>query len=191
MVNIFLLILILLLPVSSEAAYTIYLKNGSEITGVNSYEKKGGEVVIHFGGGSMGIPEQDILKIESTEAPEKDFTTEQMTTPETAPETEKPAPPAAPAEEPATTEKTDRANRLQAELDAINAELSTVEGNETDIKATLEEKTTGRQNWSPYQYRYLQQEVEPLQKELSTIQQRKGELLQRKAYIEGEMRSLQ
>lgn len=187
MVHIFLLILIFLLPVSSDAAYTIYLKNGSEISGVNSYEKRSGEVVIYFGGGSMGIPEKDILKIESTEAPEKDFTTEQVTTPET----EKPAPPAAPAEEPATTEKTDRANRLQAELDAINAELSTVEGNETNIKAALEEKTTSRQNWNPYQYRYLQQEVEPLQQELSTIQQRKGELLQRKAYIEGEMRSLQ
>jgi hypothetical protein len=187
MVNIFLLILILLLPVSSEAAYTIYLKNGSEINGVNSYEKKGGEVIIHFGGGSMGIPEGDILKIESTEAPEKDFTTEQMITPET----EEPAPPSAPAEEPATTEKTDRAHRLQAELDAINTELSTVEGNEEDIKATLKEKTTSRQNWNPYQYRYLQREVEPLQQELSTIRQKKGELLQRKAYIEGELRSLQ
>lgn len=187
MINIFLLILILLLPVSSEAAYTIRLKNGSEISGVNFYEKKGGEVIIYFGGGSMAIPEGDVVKIESTEAPEKDFTIEQMP----APEIEKTAPPASPAEEPAITEKTDRMNRLQAELDAINAELSTVDDKETSIKATLEEKTTSRQNWNPYQYRYLQQEVGPLQQELSKIQHRKGELLQRKAYIEGEMRSLQ
>jgi len=186
MVQIFLLILFLLLPVSSEAAYTIYLKNGSEISGVYSYEKKGGEVIIYFGGGSIGIPEKDIVKIESTEAPEKDFSKEEIT----APETEKPAPSAVPAEEPPATEKTDRVNRLQADLDAINAELRTVEGNEANIKAALEEKTSSRQTWNPYQYRYLQQEVEPLQQELSTIQQRKGELLQRKAYIEGELKSL-
>ena len=186
MVPIFLLILILFLPVSSQAAYTVYLKNGSEISGVSSYNKSGGEVIIYFGGGSMGIPEKDILKIESSEAPEKDFSREETATPET----EKPAPPVAPAEEPAPTEKTDRANRLKAELDAVNAELSTIEDKETNVRAALEEMATSRQNWNPYQSRYLQQTAEPLQQELSTIQQRKGELLQRKAYIEGEMRSL-
>jgi len=183
MVPIFLLILILFLPASSQAAYTVYLKNGSEISGVSSYDKRGGEVIIYFGGGSMGIPEKDILKIESSEAPEKDFSKEETTTPET----EKPAPSAVPSQEPASTEKTDR---LQSELDAINAELSTIENRETNIRASLEEMATSRQNWSPYQSRYLQQSAEPLQQELSTIQQRKGELLQRKAYIEGEMRSL-
>jgi len=186
MVQIFLLILILLLPVSSEAAYTIYLKNGSEISGVYSYEKKGGEVIIYFGGGSIGIPEKDIVKIESTEAPEKDFSKEEIT----VPETEKPAPATVPAEEPPATEKTDRVNRLQSDLDAINAELKTVEDKESTITAALEEKTNSRQTWNPYRLRYLQREVQRLQQELSTIQQKKGELLQRKAYIEGEMKSL-
>jgi hypothetical protein len=188
MVQIFLLILFLLLPVSSEAAYTIYLKNGSEISGVYSYEKKGGEVIIYFGGGSMGIPEKDIVKIESTAAPEKDFSKEEVT----VPEAEKTAPsvPPVPAGEPAVSETADRASKLQADLDAINAELGIIEGNESSIKASLEEKATSRQNWNPYQSRYLQQEAEPLQKELSTIQQRKSELLQRRAYIEGEMKSL-
>ena len=187
MVQIFLLIFILLLPVSSEAAYTIYLKNGSEISGVYSYEKKGGEVIIYFGGGSIGIPEKDIVKIESTEAPEKDFTKEV-----TEQEADKSAPsePPVPAGEPTVSESTDRASNLQADLDAVNAELRTVEGNESAITAALEEKTSSRQNWNPYQYRYLQQTAEPLQQELSTIQQKKGELLQRKAYIEGEMKSL-
>ena len=188
MVQIFLLILILLLPVSSEAAYTIYLKNGSEISGVYSYEKKGGEVIIYFGGGSIGIPEKDIVKIESTEAPEKDFSKEEVTVPE-AEKSALPVPPV-PAGEPAVSETADRASKLQADLDAINAELGIIEGNESTIKAALEERTSSRQNWNPYQYRYLQQEVEPLQQELSTIQQRKGELLQRKAYIEGELKSL-
>jgi hypothetical protein len=187
MVQIFLLILILLLPVSSEAAYTIYLKNGSEITGVYSYEKKGGEVIIYFGGGNVGIPEKDIVKIESTEAPEKDFTKEV-----TEREADKSAPsePPVPAGEPTVSETADRTSKLQADLDAVNAELRTVEDNESAIKAALEEKTSSRQNWNPYQYRYLQQAAEPLQQELSTIQQKKGELLQRKAYIEGELKSL-
>jgi hypothetical protein len=188
MVQIFLLIFILLLPVSSNAAYTIYLKNGSEISGINSYEKKGGEVIIYFGGGSIGILEKDIVKIESTEAPEKDFTQEEVAVPET--EKSAPSVPPVPAEEPAVSETADRANKLQADLDAINAELRSVEDRESTIKAALEEKASSRQNWSPYQYRYLQQEAEPLQEELSTIQQRKGELLQRKAYIEGELQSL-
>jgi len=188
MVQIFLLILILLLPVSSEAAYTIYLKNGSEISGVYSYEKKGGEVIIYFGGGSIGIPEKDIVKIESTEAPEKDFSKEEVTVPE-AEKSALPVPPV-PAGEPAVSETADRASKLQADLDAINAELGIIEGKESTIKAALEERTSSRQNWNPYQYRYLQQEAESLQQELSTIQQRKGELLQQKAYIEGEMKSL-
>lgn len=187
MAQILLLIFILFLPASSEAAYTIYLKNGSEIDGVNSYEKKGGEVIIYFGGGSIGIPEKDITKIESTEAPGKDFSKEEIT----APATEKPASPAVPAVEPPVTETTDRLNKLQSDLDAVNAELKTVEDNEADIKAALEEKTSSRQNWNPYQSRYLQQEAVPLQQELSTIQRRKGELLQQKAYIEGQLRSLQ
>jgi hypothetical protein len=187
MVQIFLLILFLLLPVSSEAAYTIYLKNGSEISGVSSYEKKGGEVIIYFGGGSMGIPEKDIVKIESTEAPEKDFSKEEVT----VPEAEKTAPsvPPVPAGEPAVSETADRASKLQADLDAINAELGIIEGNESTIKAALE-KTNSRQTWNPYRLRYLQREVQRLQQGLSTIQQKKGELLQRKAYIEGEMKSL-
>ncbi len=139
MVQIFLLILFLLLPVSSEAAYTIYLKNGSEISGVYSYEKKGGEVIIYFGGGSMGIPEKDIVKIESTEAPEKDFSKEEVT----VPEAEKTAPsvPPVPAGEPAVSETADRASRLQADLDAINAELGIIEGNESTYKGC-----SGRKN---------------------------------------------
>jgi hypothetical protein len=188
MVQILLFILMLFLPVTSEAAYTIYLKNGSEISGINSYEKKGGEVIIYFGGGSIGIPEKDILKIESTEAPERDFTQEEVSVPET--EKSAPSVPSIPAEERAVSETADRANKLQADLDAINAELRTVEDKESTIKAALEEKTSSRQNWNPYQYGYLQREVEPLQQELSTVQQRKGELVQRKAYIEGELQSL-
>jgi predicted RNase H-like nuclease (RuvC/YqgF family) len=185
MVHIFLLILILLLPASSEAAYKIYLKNGSVITGVSSYEKKGGEITIFFGGGSLGIPEKDIVKIEETEAPEKDFGKEEAPGAEVGK-----APAEVPAEEPAISEKTERADALQADLDAVNAELKTVEDNEARVKASIDEKLSQRSRYNVYQMRYLEQEIEPLQQELSTIQQKKGELLQRKAYREGELRSL-
>lgn len=179
MVQIILLILLLLLPASSEAAYKIYLKNGSVIAGVSSYEKRGGEITIYFGGGSLGIPEKDIAKIEETEAPEKDFSKKAV--PET--ETGK----VAPAEEPAVTERT---NTLQADLDAVNSELKTVEDNEARVKASIDEKLSQRSRYNVYQQKYLEKEMEPLQQELSKIQQEKADLLQRKAFIEGELRSL-
>jgi hypothetical protein len=181
MVHIILLILILLMPAYSEAAYKIHLKNGSEISGVSSYEKKGGEVIIYFGGGSVGIPEKDIIKIEETEAPEKDFGKEEASGAE---------PGKVPAEEPAVSEKTERANTLQADLGTIDAELKSVEDNEASVKASLDEKLSQRSRYNVYQMRYLEQEIEPLQQKLGTIQQKKSELLQRRALIEGELRSL-
>jgi predicted RNase H-like nuclease (RuvC/YqgF family) len=185
MIQILLLILLLLMPVYSEAAFTIYLKNGSEISGVGSYEKRAGEVIIYFGGGSIGIPEKDIVKIEETSAPEKDFGKEE------APEAEAgKAPAEVHAEEPAVTEKTERANTLQADLDAIDAELKSVEDKEASVKASLDEKLSQKSRYNVYQMRYLEQEIEPLQQELSTIQQKKSELLQQRALKEGELRSL-
>ncbi len=46
----------LLLPLAAEAAYKIYLKNGSVISGASSYEKEGDEIKLQIGGGSMSIP---------------------------------------------------------------------------------------------------------------------------------------
>jgi predicted RNase H-like nuclease (RuvC/YqgF family) len=173
------------MPAYSEAAYKIYLKNGSEISGVSSYEKKDGELIIYFGGGSIGVPEKDIVKIEETEAPEKDFGKGEAPGAEAGK-----APAEVPAEEPAVSEKTERANALQGDLDAVNAELKTVEDNEARVKASIDEKLGQRSRYNVYQQRYLEQEIEPLQQELLQIQQKKGELLQRKAFKEGELRSL-
>jgi hypothetical protein len=173
------------MPAYSEAAYKIYLKNGSEISGVSSYEKRGGEVIVYFGGGSIGIPEKDIVKIEETESPEKDFGKEEAPGQEVGK-----APPEAPAEEPAVSEKTEKMDALQTDLDAVNAELKTVEVDEDRVKASLDEKLGQRSRYNVYQQKYLEQEIEPLRQELLQIQQKKGELLQRKAYIEGSLRSL-
>jgi len=58
-----------LLTSSADAAYKIYLKNGSVIKGVSNYEKSEGEIRFYFGGGVVGIPEADILRIESSKEP--------------------------------------------------------------------------------------------------------------------------
>jgi len=189
MIHIFLLILILLFPAYSEAAYKIYLKNGSVITGVSSYTKRGGEFTLYIGGGIFGVSEKDILKIEETETPEKDFRSKEI--PETAIEKAPvEAPAEAPTEGPADREKMTRVNSLQADLDTINSELKTVEENEARVKASIDEKLSQRSRYNVYQQKYLEKEMEPLQQELSKIQQEKADLLQRKAFTEGELRSL-
>ena len=66
-------ILYLASSVTADAAYKIYLKNGSTIKGVTRYEKSEGEIKFYFEGGMVGIPEADILKIESSKEPIKDI----------------------------------------------------------------------------------------------------------------------
>ncbi|MDP3111744.1 MAG: hypothetical protein Q8M71_06565 [Thermodesulfovibrionales bacterium] len=66
-------ILYLASSVTADAAYRIYLKNGSTIKGVNYYEKSEGEIKFYFDGGMVGIPEADILRIESGKEPIKDI----------------------------------------------------------------------------------------------------------------------
>lgn len=178
-----LLILLLLLPSLSEAAYTIYLRNGSVLSGVSSYEKTDGEVMIYFGGGSVGIAEKDILKIEEREAPERNFRIEEVPgKPEEAP------PPAAPPSE--TIDKSSRVDALKTELESINSEIKAVEEEETKARQAIGEKTK-KKSYNYFQLKKLQEEVEPLQQDLFTIQQRKSDLIQRKSALEGELRGLE
>lgn len=182
-IHIFLFIMIFLLPVHSEAAYKIYLKNGSTITGVSSYEKKGGEYIINFGAGSVGISEADVVKIEETEAPEKEFTPKETL--------EKEGEKMAPAEVPAAADKGARISALRTELENIDSELKALEDREEKIRASIDERRSEKLRWNPYQRHLLDKEMEPLQNELSTIQEKKTELLQRKAYIEGQLRTME
>ena len=181
--HIVLFIMITLLPAYSEAAYKIYLKNGSTITGVSSYEKKGGEYIINFGAGSVGISGADVLKIEETEAPEMEFRSKE--TPEK--EGEK----MAPAEAPAEADKGAKISALRTELENIDSELKALEDREEKIRASIDEKRSEKLRWNPYQRHLLDKEMEPLQNEVSIIQERKTELLQRKAYIEGQLRTME
>ncbi len=183
--QILLLILILLLPVTTEAAFTIYLKNGSTISGVNSYEKKKGEVIIYFGGGSLGIAEDDILKIEETESPEKNFRVKEKPEKE---EASSPAPSAPPSE--SAHDKSSRINAIKAELESLNSELKTAEEEEARARQAIDEKTQ-RKSYNYFQLKKLEKDLEPLNQELFTIQKRKSELIQRKSSLEDELKALE
>lgn len=169
-------------PFSGYAAYNIYLKNGSVMSGVSSYEKEGGEITIHFGGGSIGVSEKDILKIEETGTAEKDFRSV-----ETSPQRQEGT---TPAVADTATNNTDRINRLKEELDAINTELKGKDEEEARLLAAINEKRNRRAKYNIYQLRQLEKEIEPLQQELFAVQQKKTELLQLKAHKEGQLKGL-
>jgi len=184
MVQALLFLFILLLSFPADAAYKIYLRNGSTISGVSSYEKGNGEVTIFFGGGSMGIPERDILKIEGTETPERDFRT-----PTVSGTQEEVSPPAQPAAE--TGDKSARKDALQAELETVNSEIAGVEEEEAKTVKAINDRKGTRLTYNALQLRQLEADLAPLQQELSDIQVKKGALLQRRASIEAELKSLE
>jgi chromosome segregation ATPase len=186
MIQILLVILILLLPASSEAAYKIYLKNGSVISGVHSYEKKGGEVTVYFSRGSMAVSEKDILKIEGTETLEEDLQTKEQ---EKEEKQERPEDAVVPSQAP-VDDKSARVNALMADLDAVSTEIRAVEAEEARLVASINEKR-GKKYYNVIQLRQIEKETEPLQQELVSIQQKKADLIQRKASFEGELRALQ
>lgn len=186
MFPIFLLIFVLLVPVASEATYKVILKNGSVISGVSSYEKKNGDVEIFFGGGSMGIPENEILKIEESGAPEKDFRTEEAP----ASQMEEAAPPVeAPAQN--SDDKAARIDALKTELESVNADLSAAEAEEARLDKAINDRKSARLSYNTQQLRLLESDLAPLRQQLSEVQMKKGALLQRKATIEAEIGKLQ
>lgn len=183
MLPILLMMLVLLLPVSAKAAYNIYLKNGSVISGVSSYEKRGVDVIINFDAGSMGVPEAEILKIEETKVPEKEFT------PKDRPE-QKAVPSERTAERPAI-DRYARVNQLRSDLDSIDSQLKQVEEEEARVRASIDEIRGKRYKYNVYQLRKLESELEPLQQQLATIQQKKRDLQQQREATAGELRALE
>jgi hypothetical protein len=186
-IQIFLFILILLLPVSSEAAYKVYLKNGTVISRVKTYEKKGGDVTIYLGGGSMIISEKDILKIEGTETHEEELRPkENLETKEKPSKLEDAAPPPAPADD-----KSARVDALKADLATVYSEIRAAEAEEARLVTSINEIRGRRFTYNYYQLRQLEKETEPLQRELFDIQQKKTELIQRRNALEDELKALQ
>ncbi len=181
MVCMLLFIFVLLLPFPADAAYKIYLLNGSVISGVSSYEKQNGEVTIYFGGGSMAVSQKDILKIEETGAPERDFRIQGGH--EEAP------PPAGPPVD--TGNRRERKAVLQAELDSTNSDIKGVEENEARVNKAIDDRKGARLSYNSLQLRQLDSDLAPLRQELSDIQVKKGALYQRRTIIESELQSLQ
>lgn len=64
-----LVVLALFLSNGVSQAATVYLKNGSKMSGVTSYTRLNGKVQLYIHGGFMEIPEEDILKIVETAPP--------------------------------------------------------------------------------------------------------------------------
>lgn len=175
--------LFVLLAFSSfaEAAFNVYLKNGSVISGISSYESRNNEVILYIGGGSIGVNKEDILKIQETGGPERDIRIKESETEEVVP------PPPAPPEE----DRSLRIKMLQDELDSITTEIRKLEAEEERLVSEINEKRGRRFKYNIYQLKQLEKETEPLQQELFSVQQKKNELLERRSSIEGELRALQ
>lgn len=165
----------------AEAAFNVYLKNGSVISGISSYESRNNEVILYIGGGSIGVNKEDILRIQETGGPEKDIRVKEGEKEEVAP------PPPAPPEE----DRGLRIKMLQDELDSITTEIRKLEAEEGRLVSEINEKRGRRFKYNIYQLKQLERETEPLQQELFSVQQKKNELLERRSSIEGELRALQ
>lgn len=164
----------------AEAAFNVYLKNGSVISGISSYESRNNEVILYIGGGSIGVNKEDILKIQETGGPERDIRVKEGEKEEAIPS------PPAPLEE----DRGLRVKMLQDELDSITTEIRKLEVEEGRLVSEINEKRGRRFKYNIYQLKQLEKETEPLQQELFNVQQRKNELLERRSAIEGELREL-
>ena len=209
MKKIIFLVVFLLIPVCAGAAFTIYLKNGSVISDVRTYNEAGGEISVYFQAGSMVIPRSDILRITGEDPPEKAATEEIPETPEmqgqgTQKNGEKQIPAGrqeiregqeqsvtSPAPEEPVDDKNTRMREVKSELDSVYAEFRTVEADEARLVKEINKKRSSRVNYNQYQMNQLIKETEPLQQELFSVQQKKEELRQRKDVLENELRSLQ
>jgi chromosome segregation ATPase len=196
MKRILVLLLILLLPVYSEAAYRVILNNGSSIDGVKTYSESGNDVNLYFDTGSMTILKKDVLRIEGTEAPlmEEDQQEEQPAQEKQPPQETAPAQDQQSGTEPGSSEHADNSkqikfSQLNNDLNSINSELKTVQDRESGLVKEINEKSS-KKFYNVIQLRELEKEVNPLKQELAEVQQRKGQLIQRKSAVENEIREL-
>lgn len=196
MKKILFIVLILLIPVYAAAEYKIYLKNGSVISEVRSYEEMNGDVILYFVTGSMTISQKDILKIGGTEAAEKETQKTDVTDIQQRQERTERAPdqsqeqPRAQSQE-SGNDRSNRINALRTELQSVISEIKALEEQETGLVTTINQKTGRRFSYNLIQMKQLEKEVEPLKQELYAVQQKKAELVQRKSSIESELRLLE
>ena len=202
MKKIIFLVVILLIPVCAGAAFTIYLKNGSVVSDVRSYNETGEEMSVYFQTGAMVIPRRDILRITGEETPEnaapeagqvprENSETQPVESQQEAKEQNEHPPESAPPSEEPRDDRNDKMTAVKSELDSVYSEFRTIEADEARLVKEINEKRSSRFNYNKYQLNQMLKETEPMQQELFSVQQKKEELRQRKDVLENELRSLQ
>ena len=198
MKKILLLLFILLLPVNAGAVFKVYLKNGSVISDIKSYDEVNGEVTVYFKTGSMTLSKENILRIEGSESSEAEIRKEEPVQKQETPgiterirgKQEQPVRTETP--EPAVSDdKTDRIDAIRAEADKLNEDIRAANDKEQSIVERINEKMSRRATYNQYQMRQLEKELAPLKNELNDIKKSKQELQQRKSAIEAEIKSIQ
>ena len=184
------LIMVILLPAYSYAAYKIYLKNGSVISGASSYHQRGNDIDIYFSTGSMTIRTGDVLKIEGQEEPSGETPSGEDAGPsgqkEQTRETAAPSPTPQPQDD-----RTAKTGALKAEIESLDMEIRAVEDKEAELVSSINDKTNSRPTYNIIQYKQLQKELEPLKQELQNVQQRKQELIKKRSALVTEFKSLE
>ncbi|MDQ7787142.1 MAG: hypothetical protein RDU01_06000 [Thermodesulfovibrionales bacterium] len=183
----FFVILLLFIPFAAQAEYTFFLKNGSEISAVQTYAEQGDEVTVYFSAGSMIIAKQDILRIEGSEATIAEEA--QPDTQATKATKEKKEETAGRAQ--GTGEMNERKGALNNELESLRTEIRAAEKQEMNMVTTINEKIGADKSYNIIQRRQLEKEIEPLKKELYDVQQKKAELLQRRSALEDQLKLVQ
>jgi hypothetical protein len=198
MKKILLLLFVLLLPVNAGAVFKVYLKNGSVISDIKSYDEVNGEVTVYFKTGSMTLSKGNILRIEGSESSETEVRKEETgekqeterVTEGTRERQEQPVKTATP-EQAVSDDKTDKIDAIRPEVDKLNADIKAANEKEQSIVERINEKMSRRATYNQYHIRQLEQYLAPLRNELNDVRKRKQELLQRKSAIESEIKSIQ
>ncbi len=177
---IFSLFLIFLLIATSEADFKVYLKNGSIISGIVSYQEIGEDLVLYLDSGSMSISKKDVRKIEETASSFKETLTEEMRDRKAEDMI------GSPQEKP-IDEKVLRWNKLKAERDSVISEIRSLEEQEAKLTSLINKKREERTVYNIYQLKQLESEINPLMQELSNVQNRKATLINRLKTIEDEL----
>jgi hypothetical protein len=196
MKKVLVVLLILVLPAYSVAAYKVILKNGAAIDGVRTYNESGDDVNLYFDTGSMSILKKDVLRIDGAETPEKeDDLQEEQPGQEAEPQQDtQPSPDRKVGSESRSSAQEDdskqvKFNQLNNDLNAIDSELKTVQEREHSLVREINEKAD-KKVYNTIQLKQLEKEVDPLKQELAEVQQKKEQLIQRKYAVENEIREI-
>lgn len=182
--SLILAICIFTFPAVSDAAYKIYLQNGSVITGVKSYEKSSGEIKVFFEGDMITVPEDDVIEIEADSMPVKDIRGKEKA-PEQIEEAGQPVnlSPAADVDV--------RIASLRKQIEDINKKISDIEKKEGELKEMGDELKRGKYKELIGKKRRLKKDKDKLEEELRPLLEEKKMLIEERRMIEDEIRQLE